>query len=207
MGDDEGSISAQDVHMREAAHRMKNHLALVAGMLRLQSRRIRPDDAPRQLMAMADRIVALAHLYDQLAHGADSAGMELGVYVEGLIARLRQSLQSDKPAEIRLDIAPCTTSAERTADLGLILTELVTNAWKHGRDKDGRLKMAIALRTDGKMGELSCIDEGAGLPPGYEEGDRLGLKIIRALVGGIGGKMTIASGPGGTSFAIRFPVG
>lgn len=206
MVDVEGTLSARDAHSREAAHRTKNHLALVASMLRMQARRVRPELAPRQFETMANRVAALAQLYDQLTVASDAAQLDLCAYFENLVERLRTSLSPEEPAEIRLETESCTVPSDLAVELGLIVTELVTNAIKHGRSADGRLRVTIACRIEDGTGELVCSDAGTGLPDDHETRAGLGMHITRALVSGIAGKMTINSSPAGTGFIIRFPV-
>lgn len=195
-----------ETHLREAAHRMKNHLAMIASMLRLEARHAEPDKAPEQFLAMARRVTTLATLYGQLDHATDHARLDLKPYMTDLVAQLRASMPTEKPSDITLEAEPCFVSADLAAELGLILTELATNAWKHGRGRDGRLSMRLTFTCRGKTGTLVCADRGDGLPDDYGENATLGMRIIRSLVAGISGTMMTETGETGATFTLRFPL-
>jgi two-component sensor histidine kinase len=96
---------------------------------------------------------------------------------------------------------------ERANTVGLLVTELLTNAFKYAFP-DGRPgEIAVGLRADGDGLELQVRDTGCGLPPGLDprHAESLGLRIVHLLVQRLRATVDIAREPGAT-FRIRFPV-
>jgi two-component sensor histidine kinase len=88
--------------------------------------------------------------------------------------------------------------------LGFIANELITNAAKYG---EGRI--AVGLETNPQAGcALSVSNDGPGLPDGFDPATSkgLGMRIVRSLVGQIGGELRIDRGDDNkhTRFTVLF---
>lgn len=198
-------LARNDVLMREVDHRVKNSLQLVASMLNLQARNVPDKMAAQALQDAQQRIGGIAAVHDQLYRASDTDLVEADAFLKGLCA----SLAANRPASVgtlHLAADKVTLNSKRAMKLGLLVTELVTNAFKHaypaGREGDIR----VALIADDRRVRLVVSDDGVGLPPGFstDGGKGLGMRLIRSVLGQFGGTITLSSGPGAT-FVVDMP--
>lgn len=190
--------------LREVQHRVKNHLAMVVSLIRMQARRDATD-----LETLARRVESLQLLYEELTYGAGENGdaVALGAYlhrIAGAIMRL-----DDRPGlRIGFETDSVTAPMEAAVRLGLILSEVLTNALRHafvGRDQ-GVLTASVRELSDGGL-ELRVADDGVGLPEGgtWPKGGGLGGRIVTQLVDSLGGTLSVDSGPMGATVTLRLP--
>lgn len=202
------TLAHKEALLREANHRIKNNLALTASMLGIQARATGNLEARRQLQDAGERIVMLGHLYNHLAH-VDGDRVEAADYLAELGRCLQETLdRKESEFEVAVAADACALSAERATDLGLICNELVTNASKHGRGPDGSCRVSLAFEVLGDEAALRVSDSGPGVPEGFDpEGTTsLGLRLVRRLVGHLGGSLTVRAGSPGSCFEVRFPL-
>lgn len=176
-----GLIEDKNLLMQEAHHRVKNSLQLVRGILSLQSRSAQHPEAKGALSAAAARIVTVADVHQHLYQGSSTTSVNVNQYLRDLSRDLSRSLLDGTDARHISATAPdIMWPAEKVTALGLIMTELVTNAIKYGA---GDVEVAFAVGED-TSSMLTVSDSGAGFPPGYEfgQGGGLGSKLITSLI-------------------------
>jgi two-component sensor histidine kinase len=172
-----------EVLLKEVNHRVGNSLQMVSSFIALQSRNLTDAAAREALKVTQARIEAVAQVHRRLYTSENVEAVQLEDYFAGLAEELRQSLQSSDraPPEIKLELEPVSATTDRAVSLGVVLTELLTNAVKYAYPGGGgeiRVKLA---RKDGK-GLLIVEDEGVGLPEaGGPKGTGLGRTIISAM--------------------------
>jgi two-component sensor histidine kinase len=187
---------------------VKNSLALVSAMLTLQ---MQADDDPRVNRLLGDaqaRITAIAQTHDQLWRGA-RVGI---VALDDLACGLANALAEQSPQhEIACHAEAIELSADTAIPLGLVLTELVTNAIKYAypEGEGGPITIRIA-RKDGRI-EMAVEDEGAGLPADFDlkaqSRRSLGTRMIVSLTKQLGGEIEMGAraGRAGTLALLGFP--
>jgi two-component sensor histidine kinase len=176
-----GLIADKDMLMQEVHHRVKNSLQLVRGMLSLQARGAGHPGTKAALMAAASRIMTVADVHQHLYQGHSTAEIHVGRYVEDLAADLAASLIGpDSSRQIHARAADVIWPSEKATTLGLIITELVTNAIKYGA---GDVSIFFRIGEDGH-GELVVEDQGKGFPAdfGLGQGSGLGSKLVTSLI-------------------------
>ena len=153
--------------LREVQHRVKNHLAMIVGLIRLQSR---TEVTRASFESLARRIESLSLLYDELSgRGVATYEQETvpaGAYLSRVAAVLT-ALDVRQGVRIGIDCEQVTLPAERAARLGLILSELLTNALQHafvGRD-NGLIEVRLHCLSEGGL-RLTVSDDGVGFPAG-----------------------------------------
>jgi two-component sensor histidine kinase len=188
----------------EVHHRVKNSLQLVHTVLTLEASGAK-DASTRSLLELsAMRVMTIASVHEQLYQGQNFDEIEMGAYLVGLVDALRAGLQGLAPARsVRLEVASGTYWPPRRAQaLGLILTELVTNALKYGR---GEVRIRFTA-SDGRSGDrLEVQNESDPLHADAIRGsDGVGLRIIRALLQEHRGALTHDQRADGAHFVAEF---
>ena len=188
--------------LREVNHRVANSLQLIASLTRLQEGALEDPAAREALAAMRNRIAAVAQVHRRLYTSDDVRSVALHEYLSGLLAEISRSV-GGRPIELAAE--PMEVATDRAVSLGVIVTELVTNALKYaypGRP-DGPIR--VRLQTIEGAGVLAVQDEGVGVTARSTAGGTgLGRRIVEALSASVGGTVTHAAGPGGTEVSIRF---
>ncbi len=173
-------LQEKDLLMREVHHRVKNSLQLVRTMIGLQSRTA-SDEVREQLDLAAGRIMSVAAVHQRLYEGGSVAEGDASVYLTGLLDDMQEML-ADIAGDrtIALDADPVMLPADNLTPLGLIVSELVTNAVKHGAGK-----IVVQLRQrEGRLA-VTVEDEGPGFPAAERSGPKgLGMRLINALARG-----------------------
>jgi two-component sensor histidine kinase len=178
----EALLREKDLLMQEVHHRVKNSLQLVQTMLQLQARGIPDGEERERLQDAAGRIMTIATVHRRLHHQGAIDGTDAGSYLRGLMDDLTASIASDAVLRrIEVEADPITLSADRITPLGLIATELVTNALKYG---EGRVLVRAGTNDEGVL--ISVEDEGKGFPKDFVPGagGSLGMRLVCALARG-----------------------
>ena len=197
-------LNERGLLLAEVHHRVKNSLQLVHTVLTLEASGA-TDASTRSLLELsAMRVMTIASVHEQLYQGQNFDEIEMGAYLVGLVDALRAGLQGLAPARsVRLEVASGTYWPPRRAQaLGLILTELVTNALKYGR---GEVRIRFTA-SDGRSGDrLEVQNESDPLHADAIRGsDGVGLRIIRALLQEHRGALTHDQRADGAHFVAEF---
>ena len=197
-------LRRQDAQAQEFEHRLLNSLQLVSGMLTMQCRTATPE-AAAQLSVAARRVGAVGRVHCQLHRLDHQERVEFREYLRGLCDNLASLLFDDPPTRAIIVQSPIFEIPTALGiPLGFIVNELITNAAKYAA---GDVVVRIETAAPG-MHSLSVVDEGPGLPAGFDpaDGKGLGMKIIELLVKQIGGELYILPGDNqvGTRFMVTF---
>ena len=199
------AVEHQQLLTREASHRVKNSLALVSAMLNLQKQE---DDDPRVLRMLNDaqaRITAIAQTHDQLWRGERVGIVCLGDLACGIAEQLAQQAQNH---QVNCDIAAIEMNADTAIPIGLMLTELLTNAIKYAYDEGGG---AIDVGLHARDGQiiLSVRDRGRGLPEDFDmkaaSRHSLGMRMIASLARQLRGEVRFEDAGPGTCATLTMP--
>lgn len=198
------ALEHQELLTREASHRVKNSLAMVSGLLNLQMQ-ADPDERITRLLGDAQaRITAIAQAHDRLWRG-DQVGI---VALDDLIGGIVEHLREQAPLHvIHCDVARAHISADAAIPIGLLVTELVTNAIKYAYGAGGDIHVAIAER-DGAF-HLAVTDRGHGLPAGFAlkaaSRQSLGMRMIVSLSRQLRGELVYEDAGPGTRATLVMP--
>jgi two-component system, sensor histidine kinase PdtaS len=198
-------ISVKDATIREIHHRVKNNLQTIASLLRLQSRRLRSEEARLALQESVLRIGSIALVHETLSEQpADAA--EFGDITRRITRMVSEGLiPPDRDIGVKVAGATGPLGADLATPLAVIVTELVHNAIEHAFP--GRTSGTIAVELERGDGEVVVVvrDDGIGIAEAGLSNGRLGLQIVRTLVGELGGRFATTT-DGGTRAEVRVPL-
>ncbi|GJD56522.1 sensor histidine kinase [Methylobacterium dankookense] len=194
--------------LREVNHRVANSLALVAALARMQTNAVSDPAAKSALEEMQARISAIAGIHRRLYTSQDVEAVEIDAYLASLVEELEAAMKAagrDHP--IRLKAEPLRLATDKAVSLGVVVTELVTNAYKYAypAGSSGEIRVHIQPEGGGTL-VLTVADDGVGWTgQGTPRGTGLGSRIIRAMATNLRSQIAYdADGPG-TRAVLRFP--
>jgi two-component sensor histidine kinase len=200
------ALERQQVLLKEITHRVKNSLAIVASMLKLQANEMDDPTLTSRLEDAASRVSAIAKVHEHIQQANAPDRLDLGVYITDICRDLNEAVPRNHievAAEPSIDIA-----TDRAVPIGLVVNELVTNAAKHAYQgvQSGNVRVSVA-RVAADTIELSVRDEGQGLPANFDLASALGLgiRIVRALAQQLGAAIEMRRLDPGTEFIVTIP--
>jgi PAS domain S-box-containing protein len=202
------ALREKEVLIREIHHRVKNNMQVIISLLRLQARTVADPERREIFTITQDRIRSMALVHEKLYHSRDLAGIDFKGYIESLVAHLGNSAGPSLAARVRLelDLDEVELTITKAVPCGLILNELVTNAFKYAfpDDRQGVIRIRLAAGPGSEF-RLTVADDGAGLPAAVDpyNPETLGLQIVNDLARQIDAEL-IVERRDGTSFTLAF---
>ena len=204
-GAKDSALRDKELMMLEVHHRVKNSLQLVQNLLSMQARAALDDDSASALGESAARVRTIAAIHERLYRAGTTLEVEIGPYLDGLIEDLQAALVGpDAERRIVLQSDAAIWPASEVPTLGLVLTELVTNALKYGAGD-----VTVSFRQPpGERARLVVEDEGSGpeadFDPARSRG--LGMRLVTGLLRGDGAGLEIDHASGHARFIARLPL-
>jgi len=198
------SEADQFLLIREMHHRLANTLAIVASVLRREFPASLSTAALQRSLARCEaRIVAFGNLNRALAVGGTDEQISLTDYVERLCEALSDALLG--PLGVRCEVFADDVEfpADRSERVGLAISELVTNAAKHGFDerKEGVVRVELLKRNESLI--CTVADNGIG---GKDGPLGTGSRIVERLVGALGGTLVRTARCDGTAVTVTWKI-
>jgi two-component sensor histidine kinase len=176
------SLHEKDILLRELYHRTKNNMQVIQSMLMLRSAVSQNSEVERIVTDIGHKIQAMALVHQKLYQASDLSRVPLQDYLPEIADLLQQSYGiSSSRVTVRWDIAPVAVLIDTAIPCGLILNELLSNAFQHAFPDERTGEIHLHLTTDEQgMMTLQVSDNGVGVPPGFDfrTQDSLGLQSI-----------------------------
>lgn len=189
----------------EVNHRVANSLSLVASLVRLQSNLITDQASKEALKETEARILAVASVHKRLYSADDARFVDLQEYLSNVLESVEASLRGQgHVASLRYELEPLKLKTDSSINLGVIVTEWVTNAFKYAYpDTPGEVRVRLRRLADDKA-ELSVEDDGVGRADGPAKGTGLGTRIVNAMARSIGADVEYVAAETGTVARLAF---
>ena len=194
------TVALKEALVAEAHHRVKNHLTMMQSFLHLEAGSVADPDAKTAFLRVSNRLRTLSALYDELTVDM-GARVEMDAYLSSVARNLVESLSTPhEPLKIHCETTLGPLASDLASTLALIVSELVTNACKHGRSSDGVCEVGITGRiTEGEV-LLTVCDNGPGVDVSRLEVST-GLSLVRGLVRQLRGEIAFSNNNGLTAEA------
>jgi two-component sensor histidine kinase len=198
------ALDYQAMLAREMSHRVKNSLASVVSLLRVQARTSQSKEVNTALEVAASRVATIANVHDLLWRSNQVGFIDLADF----LSEVCKKLDGTGEQTLVCEADPLVIAADQAVPLGLLVNELIANAVKYAYP-GGRGLITVSAHQDKDLLRVTVSDSGVGLPAGFdlnEPRESFGFKVIGALVRQLDGRLSIVKQPTGACFLLEMPL-
>lgn len=204
----EASLNEKQALLKEVHHRVKNNLQLISSLLNLQASRITDPITSALFADSRNRVRSMALVHENLYRAGNFAEIEMQTHILSLCTHLRRAYGRDR-IDIAAESDDVKLDMDRAVSCGLIINELVSNAFKHAFPgvRNGHIKVTFGCSEEGTC-TLTVSDDGVGMPEQFDfiETRSLGLQLVRDLVEQLHGTFSLDR-TRGTACTLTFQAG
>lgn len=200
------TITEKDILLTELHHRVKNNLAVIAGLFSLKLDSVKNEEAKEVLLESRNRVRSMALIHNRLYKNSNFANVNFDQYINELVSEIKLSYPAyANTIAVNTHISNITLNVNTAIPCGLILNELLTNCYKHAFKGKTNGSIYISFSQEGDKIKLMVKDNGIGLNPEYESTESLGITVIQSLCEQLEGsyEFTVEEG---TCFKLVFDV-
>ncbi len=204
----EKSLKEKSTLLAEVHHRVKNNLAVISGLLEMQTFNAQHEHVKKELKESQSRIQSIATVHELLYQSESFSDISLEPYIDELVSYISSTFgRNDGGIRFEKDIAPISLTVKQAVPCGLLLNELITNAYKHAFPDQNEGTISLSLTKNDNTITLTVADDGVGLPEDFDikQASSLGITLIQTLVRQINGSLSIQKKPN-TAFEISFEI-
>jgi two-component sensor histidine kinase len=201
-------LQQKEMLLQEMQHRVANSLQIIASILLLKARTVQSEETRLHLKEAHQRVMSVAAVQQQLLASSHGEPIEIGPYLSRLCEALAASMTDDsRPVLLKVQAEGGKASSAEAVSIGLIVTELVINAFKHAFIGERAASLLIvAYEATETNWRLTVSDNGVGIPEGHLELDKptsgLGTIIVEALAKQFDARVEVVRNPQGTTVSI-----
>jgi two-component sensor histidine kinase len=195
----EHSLKEKEALIKEIHHRVKNNLQIITSMLNLQMGKVNDEKTELILFEAKQRINAIALTHQMLYQKVTISNILISEYIEMLVKQIEATMASPL-IKLVLDVPPNESrlSIDGAVPLGLIINELLTNAYKHAFPHGRQGQITVALVDHATALTVKVSDNGIGLAENFDtsENKTLGMELVQILVEQLDSKLVIENNQG-----------
>ena len=187
-------------------HRVANSLALVAALIALQLRAVKDPAIRDALLETQSRINAVGLVHKRLYSSGDVGVVELQEYLSGLLDQLASAMKGQGlGGDLVHTLIPALLRTDTSINLGVIVTEWITNAYKYAYPAGaGQVRVTLERLRDRRL-RLTVADDGVGFDAADEpKGTGLGSRIVASMARSMDAVVNRRGRSPGTEFTIDF---
>ncbi len=200
-------LAEKELLLKETHHRIKNNMNIIYGFLVIQAERTTDIPVKNVLHDAAARVESMMILYDKLFCSEDIQQLSIKEYFPVLIDGIIAIYPVHSKVKIDMELEDIILDVRRLSSLGIILSEMITNAMKYAFI--GRHEGVVTITAANNTENIRIVfqDNGVGLADSitFENSSGFGMQLIYLLVQQLNGSIQIERNAG-TTFIMHFPV-
>ncbi len=199
------SLKEKEILLKEVYHRVKNNMQVISSLLNIQSQSVTEPTAIEMFRETQNRVRIMQLIHEKLYMSQDLSKIDFSLYIRNLTDQLRRAYPISKNIEVTFNSEGIYLGADRAIPCGLIINELLSNAYKYAFKDNSKGNIYIELTSQEDKYVLIVSDNGAGIPDtiDFRESDSLGMILISTLSDQLEGTVEVDR-TSGTKFTIRF---
>lgn len=201
------ALDRAELLLTEVNHRVANSLAMVGSLVHLQARASKEPSVNEALTETQGRIAAIAAVHKRLYESGDVGLVALDEYLSGLLEGLATTMRAEgHGGALTWELEQAKLSTDASINVGVVITELVTNAYKYAYPHGGGA-IRVRMRNVAASGiEIEVEDDGVGRGSGVAKGTGLGTRIVTSMAANLGTEVQYLDRKPGTRARLSVPV-
>jgi len=177
------SLNEKEILLKEIHHRVKNNLALTISLIKLQQAKIKDTNTKKVLKDIQERIYTMELLHRKLYESTNLNSINFKEYIQSLSKDISRTFNYENKVSINIDIEEIYLNIETAMPCGLIINEIITNAFKYAFKENDNPKLDIYMKKSNGFYELEIKDNGKGIDENINiyTSSSLGLKLINSI--------------------------
>ncbi len=202
------SLKEKEVMLAEIHHRVKNNLAVISGLLQLQTFNTKNKEVEKVLKDSQMRIQSIALVHEMLYESESLAYIQYDKYINDLLQAISSThMNEGHKIELSADVEPVSLSINQAIPCSLLVNELIVNAFKHAFPNQKKGEVNVALKQERDKILLTIADNGRGFDVSkFSSSESLGATLIKTLSSQLKGEFEVleSSEEKGSIFRIEF---
>ena len=148
----------------------------------------------------------MALVHERFYQAEELTEINFREYIEKLCRYIFQSYgDATNRINVVIEADPVLLDMDTAMPCGLLVNEIVSNAYKYGFPGNKKGEIKISLQKVENLISLDISDNGVGLPAEFniENTESLGMQLIQALTSQLDGALTV-NHENGTGFRVQF---
>lgn len=199
------SLKEKDVILAELHHRVKNNLAAISGIMQLEMLETEDAKIEKSLSNTFLRIQTMAEVHEVMYQKENLAYVDFHRVVETIAENIRTTYGNSDNIALNIEVDKIDLNVNQAIPCGLIINELLINAWKHAYPNKQEGLINLEMRENDSTIVLQIADGGKGLPKGVgpNEGGTLGFTLVKNFCSQLYADLNINQQKG-TEYIIQF---
>lgn len=203
----QNSLDEKNILVKEVHHRVKNNIQLISSIMSLKSFDIKDSSSKEIFNDIIERIKAMSVIHDRLYTFHNVSEIDIAEYLNNITDDLK-ALFGTKLVEISLEAESATVDVDKSLVIGMIVSELVSNAVKHGIVKEKHGCIFVKFEKIAKENyQLLILNGGNKVPKDVlQSTSGLGISLVKTFVNQLQGDVDVTEelDSGMTGFKITF---
>lgn len=197
-------LEQKETLVAETNHRAKNNFQILSNLLSLEIQHTSEPALKQILQDCVNRLHAIAIFHEKLLDNSEVH--DFSKYIDDLAQSVANSYGKNGGIHVRVKVDPVKLNPEKIVACGLLITELLSNAYKHAFPGKGKGEILVNFRRNSATHTLEIVDHGVGPSHqiDFEHPNTVGLQLVSALTRQLGGKAMVECHDG-TTIRIQFP--
>lgn len=202
----QNGLDEKEVLIKEIHHRVKNNLAVISGLLEMQSWTLDNEEAKKALDESKLRVLAIAKIHENLYQNKNLGRINFESFLNELKGGIVSVMSTNKDVKVEIEVRSGLIRVDQAIPCGLIINELVTNCYKHAFQDQEEKTISIKFIEDAKYLNLSVQDNGIGVDDNVLEKSKssLGISLITSLSTQLKGDLSVEN-KNGALFRLKIP--